>query len=103
MQQIVRLPFAVLSNVYVGWRVLFAELAWLAGPDRAYRSKKRKRAALIAGCRKKLQAGNDMMLQAQISVQEAEQAADNVRFAHARAEHLERLRRNCGLTDTHPA
>lgn len=90
-------PCAMLRNVYIGLWVLLAELYWLAGPDFAFRRAQAARDKAIARCRARLQSSGDMLVQAELDMLEAEQAAAKARFAVDRAHYLERLRKRSGL------
>ena len=87
----------ILRNVFVGLRVLFAELYWLAGPDWTFRRARRKQCAAIEACRAKSGSGDPLLIQAELDVLEAELAMAQTHQDARRARHLEDLRRNCGI------
>ena len=87
----------ILRNVFVGLRVLFAELYWLAGPDRTFRRTRRTQLEAIEACRAKSGTGDPLLVQAELEVLEAELAMAQTHQDARRAQYLETLRRNCGI------
>jgi hypothetical protein len=92
-------PLAVISNVYAGLQVLFAELYWLAVPDLAYRRKQRSMAKRSERLRfKLLGAPDDTVMRSELAALEADMATEASRFSALRAQFLERLRVRIGFT-----